>query len=54
MMDSRVEIRSPHNHEANVMDLNKSFLRNAMGESGLQLTNSTTSVRTICNNEIHQ
>lgn len=37
MIDNRIAIRNPHNHEANVIDLNESFLRNAMRECGISL-----------------
>jgi hypothetical protein len=54
MMDNRITVRNPHNHQPDQIDLNVPFLRAAITERGLDQTNTTASVRTIYNNEIIQ
>ncbi|KAE9538825.1 hypothetical protein AGLY_005407 [Aphis glycines] len=50
--DNRISIRTPHNHEPTVFDLNVPILRYALTERGLDPNITTRSVRSIYNTEI--
>ena len=54
IMDNRLSLINPHNHRADNIDLHVPYLREAIGNKGLDPTNTTASVRTIYNNEIIQ
>lgn len=54
IMDNRLLLLNPHNHQPSDIDLHVPYLREAIGNRGLDRTNTTASVRTIYNNEIIQ
>ncbi|XP_060878644.1 uncharacterized protein LOC132951000 [Metopolophium dirhodum] len=54
IMDNRLSLINPHNHRADDIDFHVPYLREAIGNKGLDPTNTTASVRTIYNNEIIQ
>lgn len=51
-MDNRISIKTAHNHEPEALDLDVPFLRNALGEKGVDRTSTTTSIRGLYNREI--
>jgi len=51
IMENRISLINPYNHCPNDIDLHVPY-KEAIGNSGLDPTNSSTSVRTIYNNEI--
>lgn len=50
--DNRIVLRRPHDHEPREINLHVPFLREAIGEGGIDQTVSTTFTRTLYNNEI--
>lgn len=50
--DNRIILRRPHDHKPSVIDLNLPFLREAIGEKGIDPTIITSLPKTLYDNEI--
>lgn len=49
--DNRIHLRNRHDHQPREIDLHMPFLREAIGQSGIDQSITSTFVRTLYNNE---
>jgi len=54
LIDNRIRIRQPHNHEPADINLHVPFLRKTTGARAIDPENMFVSVGTVCNNAIVQ